>query len=67
MPQRNPKRQTATWLEAGEIVGAEDPDRAGRVRKGREAGEQLGLDVLPGSEQVNRLEAGGEPRLDSSQ
>jgi hypothetical protein len=34
------------------------------MREGRHLGEQLGLDVLSGHEQVGGLEPAGDPRLD---
>jgi hypothetical protein len=53
-----PERQRKVARPARQVRATVDPDGARRVRQRRDLREELGLDVLPGDEQVDRLDAG---------
>ncbi len=54
----------AVTRAARQVVAAVDADHARRVPERRHLREQLGRDVLSRDEQVDRLDARGERRLD---
>ena len=59
-----PERQRRLTRLARQGGGTEDADDASRVGQRRDGGEELGLDVLAGDEELDRLDPGGRCSVD---